>query len=67
MTTRAKGRQKRRGEPLMVYFTREQATQLSAISRKRHVSKTVLVRFAVDQLFKELSNGQLELPLGLEL
>jgi len=51
----------------MVYFTREQTTQLKSICRERHVSRAVLVRFAVDQLFKHLDSGQLKLPLGLGL
>jgi hypothetical protein len=67
MTTKPKKRQKRRGEPFMVYFTREQSSQLKSVCLERHVSKAVLVRFAVDQLFKQLGTGQLELPLGLGL
>jgi hypothetical protein len=57
MTTKSKRRQKPRGEPFMVYFTREQSTQLKSICRKRLVSRAVLVRFAVDQLFKQLDSG----------
>jgi hypothetical protein len=67
MTTKPKRHKKRRGEPFMVYFTREQSSQLKSIGRDRHVSRAVLVRFAVDQLFKQLGSGQLELPLGLGL
>jgi len=29
------------------------------------VTKATIVRFAMDQLFVQLGNGQLELPLGL--
>lgn len=67
MTTKPKRRQRRRGEPFMVYFTREQSNQLKSICRERQVSRAVLVRFAVDQLIKQLDSGQLELPLGLGL
>ena len=49
----------------MVYLRHEQSDQLKAISRARHVSRAVVVRFAIDQLLKQLSSGQLELPLGL--
>lgn len=67
MTAKSKPRQKRRGKPFMVYLTHEQSAQLKAISRDRHVSRAALVRFAIDQLLKQLSSGQLELPLGLGL
>ena len=66
MTAKSKPRGKRRrGKPFMVYLTHEQSAQLKAIAHDRHVSRAVVVRFAIDQLLKQLSSGQLELPLGL--
>ena len=66
MSAKSKRRQTRRhGKPFMVYLRHEQSDQLKAISRARHVSRAVVVRFAIDQLLKQLSSGQLELPLGL--
>jgi hypothetical protein len=61
----AKRKLGRQGTPLTVYFTKEQANQLSFVSRERHVAKSTLVRFAVEQLLNQLTSGQLELPLGL--
>jgi hypothetical protein len=58
-------RGKRSGIPLTVYLPETQAAHLDEICRERHVTKATIVRFAVDQLFTQLSNGQLELPLGL--
>jgi hypothetical protein len=51
----------------MVYLKEEQAIRLDDLSRERHVTKTALVQFAVDRLFVEISNGQLDLPLGFKL
>jgi hypothetical protein len=66
MTAKSKPRHKRRrGKPFMVYLTHEQSAQLKSIARDRHVSRAAVVRFAIDQLLKQLSSGQLELPLGL--
>ncbi len=55
----------RKGRPLLVYFTKEQADRLNMACRERHVNKTTMVRFAVDRFLDQLSSGQLELPFGL--
>jgi hypothetical protein len=55
----------RKGVPFTVYFSAEQAKALAAISRDRRVSKSTLVRFAVERLLEEIESGQLELPLGV--
>jgi hypothetical protein len=56
---------KRSGIPLTVYLPETQADRLSEVCKSRHVTKATIVRFAMDQLFVQLNNGQLELPLGL--
>ena len=56
----------RNGSPLTIYFSREQAEELSRVSRERRVSKANLVRLAVDRLLRQLQAGQLNLPLGIE-
>ena len=56
---------KRTGVPLTVYLGEAQAGRLNELSKMRHVTKATIVRFAMDQLFAQLNNGQLELPLGL--
>jgi hypothetical protein len=56
----------RSGVPLIVYFKEGQAKKLQDLSSERRVTKTALVQFAVDKLFAEMSNGQLELPLGID-
>jgi hypothetical protein len=55
----------RTGVPLMLYLTEHQAARLDELSKFRRITKTALVQFAVDKLFLEMSNGQLDLPLGL--
>jgi hypothetical protein len=55
----------RTGKPLVVYFPRQQASELRSLSEQRRVPMANIVRFAVDRLLSDLSNGQLELPLGL--
>ena len=57
----------RRGVPLLVYLKEEQATRLDELSRQRRVTKTALVQFAMDRLFVDMRNGQLDLPLGLNM
>ncbi len=64
-TRRAAEKTKRSGVPLTVYLPEDQAAQLGELSKERHITKATIVRFAVDRLFSELSNGQLDLPLGL--
>ena len=50
----------------MVYLKEGQAKKLQELSSDRRITKTALVQFAVDRLFAEMANGQLELPLGLD-
>jgi hypothetical protein len=50
----------------MVYLKEGQARKLRQLSSDRRVTKTALVQFAVERLFAEMANGQLELPLGLD-
>jgi anti-sigma-K factor RskA len=57
--------QSRRGKPLVVYFTDEQAQALRAVAEDRHITQTAVIRFAVDQVLKKFQSGQLELPLGV--
>ena len=55
----------RRGVPFTMYFSPEQAEALAAVCRERRVSKSTLVRFAVERLLEQLENGQLHLPFGV--
>lgn len=48
-----------------MYFTVEQAQELNVISRERRVSKSVIVRFALERLLDQLKSGQLKLPFGM--
>lgn len=57
----------RKGTPLTVYFSDEQTMQLNDISRQRRVPKAELLRIAVDLLVNQLNDGQLQLPLGVEI
>ncbi len=50
---------------MVVYLEEHQAGKLEDLSRERRVTKTAVVKFAVDRLLLELSDGQLDLPLGL--
>jgi predicted DNA-binding protein len=61
----ARRKPNRKGQPLLIYFSSEQAERLSTLSKERLVPKASVVRFAVDKLFRELEAQQLELPLGL--
>ena len=56
----------RNGKPLTVYFSGELSESLSRASTMRHISKAALVRFAVERLLRQLQEGQLNLPLGVE-
>jgi hypothetical protein len=49
-----------------MYFTVEQAKALAAMSRERRVSKSTLVRYAVERLLEQLSNGRADGPLGFK-
>ena len=57
----------RRGTPLTVYFSDGQTESLNRISRQRRVPKAELVRIGVELLIAQLSSGQLDLPLGIDL
>jgi len=48
-----------------MYFSPEQAEALATISRERRVSKSVIVRFALERLIEQLENGQLKSPFGM--
>lgn len=56
----------RRGTPLTVYFSPEQTESLNILARQRHVSKSTVVRLAVEHLMRQLASGQLQLPLGIQ-
>ncbi len=56
----------RKGVPLVVYLEERQAAKLVELARERHLTKTACVKFAIDKLFLDVQNGQLDLPLGLE-
>ncbi len=58
---------RRNGTPFTIYFSDQQTERLNRISRERRVSKAELVRIGVDLLVAQLSSGQLELPLGIDL
>ena len=65
----ARGKQKpvnRRGRPITLYLRPEQAVELEAVSRRRHVAKSELIRLGLDRLLDDLRGGQLNLPLGVE-
>ena len=55
----------RRGVPFTIYFSVEQAQALAALSRDRRVSKSTILRFALERLFEQLKNGELKLPFGI--
>jgi hypothetical protein len=55
----------RSGKPLVVYFSEEQADRLDVVARSRRVSKTDIVRVAVQRLLDAMASDQLDLPLGL--
>lgn len=50
----------------MLYLPPEQAGELEDAARKRSIPKAALVRFAITKLLRDISSGQLELPLGIE-
>jgi hypothetical protein len=64
--TRGGGKGRRTGKPLQVYFRPEQRERLKQLARDRRIAESELVRAAVDLLIGRLSNGQLELGLGIE-
>jgi len=56
----------RSGVPFTMYFSTEQAQALALLSRDRRVSKSTLVRYAVERLLDDLASGQLDLPFGVK-
>jgi len=55
----------RRGVPFTIYFSVEQAQALASLSRDRRVSKSTILRFALERLFEQLKSGELKLPFGI--
>ena len=55
----------RRGVPFTIYFSVQQAQELAALSRERRVSKSTILRFALERLFEQIKSGQLKLPFGM--
>jgi hypothetical protein len=64
--TRGTKKRRRSGKPLQVYFRPKQRERLKRLARDRRIAESELVRAAVDLLIGRLSNGQLELGLGIE-
>jgi len=56
----------RSGVSFTMYFSTEQAQALADLSRDRRVTKSTLVRYAVERLLEQLASGQLVLPFGVE-
>lgn len=56
----------RKGRPITLYLRQEQAQELEAVSRTRHVAKSELIRLGLDRLLDDLRGGQMSLPLGVE-
>ncbi len=65
MPTKSESVSLRKGVPFTMYFSVEQAHDLNVISRERRVSKSVIVRFALERLLDQLKSGQLTLPFGV--
>jgi len=57
----------RKGRPITLYLRQEQAIELDALSRSRHVAKAEVIRLALDRLLEEIRDGQMKLPLGVEI
>jgi len=55
----------RRGVPFTIYFSVEQAQALAALSSERRVSKSTILRFALERLFEQIKSGQLKFPFGV--
>jgi predicted DNA-binding protein len=67
MGTRGSKKQgQRTGRPFTLYLPLQQAEQLEQLAKKRSVAKATLVKFAIDRLLTDLTNGQLVLPLGIQ-
>lgn len=55
----------RKGRPITLYLRQEQAVELEAVSRTRHVAKAEVIRLALDRLLEDIRGGQMNLPLGV--
>lgn len=55
----------RKGKPFTLYLSDDLSEDLASASNQRKVHKSELVRTAVRRYLRDLSAGQLELPLGL--
>lgn len=62
---RSRGTTTRSGRPHTIYFTDQQTYALDSLASERRVTKTQLVKFAVDLMLDRMRHGQLELPLGV--
>ena len=58
---------RRSGVPFTFYLTDSQANALSDISDRRQVPKSTLVRYAVERLLIDIEDGQLKLPIGIQI
>jgi hypothetical protein len=56
----------RSGVPFTMYFSTEQAEALATLSRALRVSKSTLVRYALERLLEQVANGQLVVPFGVK-
>lgn len=68
-TSKAKRRTKagnRSGVPFILYLDEQQAAKLDGLAHERRLTKTAIIKFAIDKLFLDIQGGQLDLPLGLE-
>jgi transposase len=65
MPTKSGPGSQRKGVAFTMYFSVEQAQELSTISRERKVSKSVILRFALERLLEQIKSGQLKLPFGM--
>ena len=55
----------RTGKALLVYVNDELADSIETLASQRRVTKSELVRTALNLLVDQLNNGQLRLPLGI--
>lgn len=55
-------REGRQGKPQTIWFTDQQSEALESLSQKRKITRTTLVKFAVDEMLKGFYTGQLKLP-----
>jgi predicted DNA-binding protein len=55
----------RSGVPYTLYLSEDMTAALNAISSQRKVDKSDIVRTAIQRLLDDITNGQLDLPLGI--